>query len=344
MSTFLPIVAAAAAFLSAGDQAASPVRAGWHTVDRGEGFEDLEIPLGERLEYVILVDTVFGEVEVGSVTLTTGTEPYNPGLPPGGRAGDRTPARDPAKAAELRVGTITGVARGSYLGYSVEHVLEVRHLPQPWPSAIYRERMKGSEHRQKELKMGVQDGQPKSSYRSDGHCKGCSSPEHFVESAWIWGKPRHCEKCKRAEHRVWDAPRTRSLPPGTVDLLSAVYLARELVREGGMSAAFPVLERRKLWDLTVTRGGTRLIEVPKGKYRCAQVQLRTAVPAGEARDEDGFTGLFGIRGSIRIFMDAATGVPVLITGELPVPVIEDLDLYIKLKSATGTPAGFVPAD
>ena len=61
-----------------------------------------------------------------------------------------------------------------------------------------------------------------------------------------------------------------------------------------------------------------------------------------AADKDGFTGLFGIRGGIKIFMDAATGVPVLITGELPVPVIGKLDLYVRLKSYSRTPEGFAP--
>ena len=326
------------------DPVAAPVRAGWHTVERGEGFEDLEIPIDERLEYSVIIDTFLGDLEVGSVTLTSGSEAYNPGLPLGDR--DAAPSRDAAsmKATELRVGTIQSVARGSYLGYSLHHELDVRHLPQPWPSTIYRDRQMGSEHRQKELKIGVVDGKLSSTYRSDGHCKGCQNPEHFVESAWIWGKPHHCEKCKRADHRVWDPSVTRAIPPGTVDLLSAVYLARMLVRDGGDSMSFPVLDRKKLWDLTVTRGHTKVIEVPKGKFRCAQVQLKTAIPAGEPNDKAGFAGLFGIRGTIRIWMDAATGVPVLISGELPVPVIKDLDLYIKLKSASGTPAGFATAE
>jgi len=95
---------------------------------------------------------------------------------------------------------------------------------------------------------------------------------------------------------------------------------------------------------TVTRGKDKVVEVPKGKYRCTLVQLKTAVPPGEPSDKDGFAGLFGIRGTIQIWMDAATGVPVLITGELPVPVIQTLDLYIKLRSSNGTPAGFAPVE
>src|SRR5262249_31196726 len=164
-----------------------------------------------------------------------------------------------------------------------------------------------SEHRQRELKLGVLDGKSTLIYRADGHCKGCTNTEHFVESAWIWGKPYHCEKCKRAEHRVWDAPKTRAIPAGTVDLLTAGDLAGSVVRDGGTSTTFPVLDRMRLWTLTILRGETKTIEVPAGKFRCALVQLKTALPPGEPPDKDGFTGLFGIRGTIKIWMDAATG-------------------------------------
>ena len=338
------------------------------TIDRGEGFEPIEIPRGEQLEFEVVIDTLLGDLDVGTVTLSSGTVPYNPGLPlaTDAKPEDKSPppeakppapdakppapgAKPPApeakpspKDARRHVGTIQSVARGSYLGYTLHHELDVRHLPQPWPSAIYRDRQSGSENRQRELKFGVLDGKPTSIYRSDGHCKGCSNPEHFVESAWIWGKPHHCEKCKRAEHRNWEATVTREIPAGTVDLLSAVYLARAFVRDGGPSVTFPVIDKKKLWQLTVTRGGTKVIEVPAGKFRCALVQLQTAVPPGEPPDKDGFAGLFGIRGTIKIWMEASTGVPVMITGELPVPVIKTLDLYVKLASSRGTVPGFLP--
>ena len=322
------------------------------TVDRGEGFEPLLIPRAEQLDFVVAIDTFLGDIEVGTVTLSTGTESYNPGLPVAAsdskshevpssaeRAPDRPPDRP--KGRQL-VGTIQSVAHGSYLGYTLHHELDVRHLPQQWPSSIYRDRQSGSENRQREIKLGVLDGKPTSVFKSDGHCKGCSNPEHFVESAWVWGEPYHCKKCKRAEHRVWDPPVSRSVPPGTVDLLSAVYLARELVRQGGTTITFSVLDKKRLWDLTVRRGETKEVEVPAGKFRCAQVSLKTAVPPGEPADKDGFAGLFGIRGGIKIFMDADTGVPVLITGELPVPVIGKLDLYVRLQSYRGTSGGFGP--
>jgi hypothetical protein len=309
-------------------------------VDRGAGLDPIEIPRDEQLDFTVEIDLgILGEPSVGRVTLSSGVEPYRPGLPPGGpgQPGDKAHFEDPRD-----VGWIRSLARGSYLGYELHHELEARHLPQAWPSVFYRDTQTGSENRRRELKLGVLDGKSSALFRSDGHCKGCSNPEHFVESAWLWGKPHHCEKCKRAEHRVWDEAESRAVPPGSVDLLTAVYLARSLVRAGRSETTFPVVDKLKLWNLTIRRGPFKVIEVPAGRFRCAQVLLETAVPPGEPVDKKGFQGLFGIEGSIKIWMEATTGVPVLIAGELPVPVIRTLDLNIKLSSYRGTVASFAP--
>jgi hypothetical protein len=309
-------------------------------VPRGEGLDPIEIPRAEQLEYVVEIDVGFlGDLNVGQVTLTSGVEPYNPGLPPSPPDAGATNA---ALEAPKSVGWIKSLARGSYLGYELHHELEVRHLPQPWPSVFYRDTQSGSENRRRELKLGILDGKSTALYRGDGHCKGCQNPEHFVESAWLWGKAHHCEKCKRAEHRVWDPAQNRAVPAGSVDLLTAVYLARAMVRDGRLETTFPVVDKMKLWTLTVRRGGFKTIEVPAGKFRCALVQLETTIPPGEPVDKNGFQGLFGIQGSIKIWMEVASGVPVMISGELPVPVIKTLDLNVKLKSYRGTTPRFTP--
>jgi hypothetical protein len=72
------------------------------------------------------------------------------------------------------------------------------------------------------------------------------------------------------------------------------------------------------------------------------VQLETKVPPGEPKDDKGFQGLFGIQGSVRIWMDVETGVPVLISGELPVPVLKTLEVNVKLDRFRGTPPKFAP--
>src|SRR5260221_4053221 len=111
-----------------------------------------------------------------------------------------------------------------------------------------------------------------------------------------------------------------------------------MIEEGSSKETFPVLDQDKLWILTVRSGTKRAVQSPAGRFDCVLVELETKVPHGEVRDKKDFAGLFGIRGTIHIWMDVATGVPVQITGDLPVPVIGRLDVNVRLKSFPGTPS------
>jgi hypothetical protein len=197
----------------------------------------------------------------------------------------------------------------------------------------------------RELRIGQLDGALCASYRSNRHCKGCQNREHFVDSIWAWGEPYHCDKCKRAEHRVWKDPVSRPVPAGTVDMLSAVYVARAMIELGLQETSFPLIDQLRLWRLHVVQGARKRCAVPAGEFECRQVKLETTLEAGEAEDgSKQFQGLFGLEGSIRIFFESRTGVPVLIQGELPIPVplVGNLDLSVQLKAFRGTPAAFAP--
>lgn len=305
-------------------------------VDRGEGELPLWVPRNEELSFRVVLELgLLGDVNAGKVVLSSGVERYVSGLPSPG-------ASKPAKG-ELETGWIMSHASGSYGGYHLDHELRSRLLPQTWPRVFYTDTQSGSENRRRELKLGELDGALTATSRSDGHCKGCQNPEHFVESTWAWGKPSHCAKCKAAAHRVWKAPVRRTIPAGTVDMLSAVYLARSLVTDGRATTTFTLIDKQTLWQVNLARGKRRRIATPAGTFDAQEIKLSTSVPRGETRDSTGFEGMFGIRGTIQIWLEANTGVPVLIEGELPVPVIGSLDVRVELEKSRGTPPSFAPA-
>ncbi len=302
--------------------------------DRGEGELALWIPRNESLTFRVVLELgPLGDINAGEVELSSGVERYVSGLPARGAT--------ESKPGELETGWIRSHASGSYAGYHLDHELRARVLPQTWPRVFYTDTQSGSENRRRELKLGLQDGAHVASYRSDGHCKGCDNAEHFVKSVWSWGKPYHCEKCKIAAHRVWKEPVRRPLPPGAVDMLSAVYLARSLVREGRSATEFPLIDKQQLWQVHLVRGANhRRITTPAGTFNAQEIKLSTSVPRGETNTSKGFEGLFGIRGTLQIWLEMETGVPVLIEGELPVPVLGSLDVRVELKSRRGTPRTF----
>jgi hypothetical protein len=119
------------------------------------------------------------------------------------------------------------------------------------------------------------------------------------------------------------------------------------VRENLAEATFPVIDRQKIWEVHLTRGRKKRIETRAGPYECLEIKLGTKFLAEENEKESEsssgqFQGLFGIQGSIQIWLEANSGGPVLIEGELPIPrpLVDKLDVRVRLKSAKGVPAEF----
>jgi hypothetical protein len=298
------------------------------------GQPEIWVPPGEVLEFLVDVDLgILGEASVGTVTMSSGVEPFVSGMP--------TPGQTLSSDGAM-VGWVRSVARGGHLGYELDHSISTRFLPQEWPSLLNLEVQKGSENRKRELKIGVQDGAWVGTYRGNSHCKGCERREHFVEAALPWNDAYHCKKCKRAEHRHWDVPKERAVPAQTVDVLGAVYLARTLVRDGLDELELQMLQKGNLWDVKLTRGVVATIRTSAGKFRCREVVLGVSVPEGEEGASSKFSGLFGIKGSIQIWVQESTGVPVLIEGDVPLGSIMDLHARVKLSSYLGTPSAFQP--
>ncbi len=300
-------------------------------IDRGEGRLPLYVPPAEELTFQakVSIGPVRG-ARVGNVALISGVEPYIEGLPLPGQA----PPDD-----GRRVGWLKAIARGGHLGYELDQEYVARILPTEWPSVLYRDTQRGSENRRRELTIGLRDGEVHSIYRSDRHCPGCERREHFIEGAFPWDSDRHCPKCKRAEHRVWREPQERTLPPGTVDMMRAVYLSRTMLLEDRQSADFPLIDRTRLWNVHLERRERAEIRVPAGRFDCYRVELSTTLPPGEPPTKSGFSALFGIRGDIDIWVHAETGVPVVIEGEVPLGPIT-LGARVELASYRGTPPAF----
>ncbi len=295
-------------------------------LERGTGEVTLVLPRDETLVYEVHLNLGWlGSPDVGKVTMSSVVRPFY-------SDNQDSPAGEQAQ--------LSGRAEGSYKVYTLDNLISATLLPQPWPRLVHRNLQTGTENRTRELWFGLQDGKEVSRYRNDGHCKGCDDKKHFVSGSWPWQKDEHCKKCKRHEHRVWKDPKLREIPAGTFDMLTAVHLARSMVIDGRACMEFPLVDRSDLWRLQLTRGKSKEIETSAGKFRCVAIELRTSAPEGTAGSEtDKFEGLFGIHGTISIWMEAGSGVPVRIDGTVPAGPIE-LDATIELRSARGAPSSF----
>lgn len=302
------VVASTAGLLEAAAHASpAPFR-----YEPGAGVPFLLIPRAERLEYKAYMDLGPIGSHVGRVVQTCTVEEQLPSIlltKPSGPLGE---------AASIRL-----YASGSYLTYEFESTLETRVLPQEWPRVRYASVSKSSRTRRREVLLGTREGAPLSSYRADT-TKGAPK-----------GTP------------IWRPARERSVPEGTLDMLSAIFQARALIREGTPDLVFPLIDSDKLWQLRLRRGEEQRIETSEGtSFDVVEVVLEPSPYPGETQEEKArFKGVFGIHGSMHLWVETHTGIAVRIQGELPLggdssPIRVGIDVV--LDSYSGTPPEFAP--
>lgn len=274
----------------------------------------LYIPRHERLVYGVRLGLGVLEATVGTVTMESGVEPYRAPLLLPSAGGEDGPEK------ELETGWMRARAKGRYAWYTMDASIETRVLPQSWPRFFYRYVHSGSENRRRDLLLGMKDGKWTASYRNDTH----------------EGAPKGT--------RIWRDPKFRTIPSDSFDLLSAAYLSRTLIREDASAMRFPLIDELDLWQMRVTRGEEREIETGVGVFEAVELLLEPSPLPGEDVEEKTvkrFKGLFGLHGSIHLWVERHTGVPVLIEGDIPVGPFS-MRVDISLRSYGGTPAGFSP--
>jgi len=284
-------------------------RPGPYLFEPGASTPAVFVPRAERLTYKAYVDLALISTHVGVITQTCSvTEDSSPVV-----------VLQPKKGGE--VASISLHAEGGALGYELVSTIETRVQPAEWPRIVYQVKNSGKEQRRREILMGKRDGVPTSSYRGDTR-KG--APDGI---------------------RIWKEAELRTVPEGTVDMLSAVLLARTLVREERETLRFPLVDKTRVWQLTLSRGEERRIDTPAGSFAVVEVVLDAGPYPGEEIDTEKleqFQGVFGIQGSIHLWVDKKTGVAVRIQGDLPVSDLLTLGIDVILDSYSGTPAEFVP--
>lgn len=274
----------------------------------GEHAPDLLIPRGERLKFG--VDVAVGPVgaTVGKVHIDSGVDPYVESM---------LMMTRPEGEEEREVGWLRAKAEGGYLFYDMTTVLDSRYLPKEWPRVSHFYRQSGSENRRRESTIGTFDGRHQLAFRGD--------TRHGAPSG----------------QRIWQDLQYRDVPEGAVDMLGAVFLARTLLAGEEEELTFPLLDKTRLWKMTLTRGAEKVVEVPLGRFDAVEIKLiPSAWPGEPEHDPKKFKGLFGIKGSIHLWVEKQTGVPLRIEGTMPAGPIEiDCDIY--LEEATGLPEAFV---
>lgn len=290
-------------------------------IERGAGEAELRVPREEKLVFGVRLSVAFVEADVGTVTMRSVVEPWRPSLlaaPSVKRAARQASSGEDAdpETALLRIH-----ARGSYAWYEMDATIETRILPQDWPRLAYRSTSEGSERRRREVQIGERG-----------------------EEGWMASYRRDTDKNAPPGTRIWRDAKERSVPPHTLDLLTAVYLSRTLIEDDLPEIRFPLLDKLQLWGMRLSRGEEKRLTTDAGTFEVVEILLEPTPWEGEEIDEEKlerFEGLFGLHGAIHLWVERATGVPVFIEGVLPAGPL-DLEVQIDLEGYEGTPERFGP--
>ena len=120
--------------------------------------------------------------------------------------------------------------------FSLDSTIESRINPRPWPFIVYRSRQQGAKERKREVLLGWREQKPTLAYRRD-------TSRNAPKGTRIWGE--------RAE---------REVPVAALDMLSASYYLREIVRGDREEMLFPVADKLDLWQVRLRRGEQQRFE------------------------------------------------------------------------------------
>lgn len=278
----------------------------------------LPIPRAEELVFRVHIGLGPAEAEVGTLTLSTLVEPYRDSVLKRAPAASAPAASAPAPR---EVVLLRAHAKGGYAFYEADTLIQSRILPQEWPRVVYSSTQSGTEQRRSELSLGTLDGKSSARFKKDTDK----------------GAPRGT--------RVWREPKLREIPEGTLDMLSATFLARAMLEAGRPHVDLAMIDKLKVWQVRLKRGKAAIEKVPAGRFEVVELIMDTKPHASEPPPEEGeerFEGPFGINGDIRIWLHARTGVPVRFKGEIPAGLFT-LHADMSLVSYKGAPAAFQPA-
>jgi len=270
----------------------------------------LLVPRAERLEYHAYLELAGLDIDVGRVTVESSVKPYQAGL-----------FAKKTEGPPLETGRVHARARGEYGVYSMDSNIETLLQPQAWPALVHQFEQKGTERRRREILVGTKEGEGRASFRSDTKN----------------GAPKGT--------RIWREPSEFAAPAGSLDTLGAAFIVRGMIRDGRNVATLHLLDKDRLWEVVLTLDEPTAVETHAGRFQAREVRIATqrVSTAGVAIDDEEseeFTGPFGLRGHIRMYVERYTGIPLVVMGRIPAGPI-DIDIDIRLASFAGTPENFV---
>lgn len=132
----------------------------------------------------------------------------------------------------------------------------------------------------------------------------------------------------------WDEPKSFPFEGDLNDILYTAYFARDIGDKVGTSRNYYLVEKDYVWKVLVTIVEEKVLDLGKaGKFDAIRLAVQPDYSKDKETEKD-FAGLFGVEGSLILWVDKKTRVPLIVQGRVPFVSVIRPTITVKLQDYT----------
>ena len=155
-------------------------------------------------------------------------------------------------------------------------------------------------------------------------------------------KPGRFTSVEAMDKTPWENRSTFPIQPEVNDILYTLYFARDIGEVVGTKKNYWFVEKTHIWKAMVTVTGEKRLNLGRaGTFEALKIAIEPDY-TGEQEMGDKFSGLFGVEGSLELWVDKKTRIPLIVRGQVPFayilrPTISVILQDYQIQAKTGSP-------
>lgn len=130
-------------------------------------------------------------------------------------------------------------------------------------------------------------------------------------------KPGKFTSVKKMDATPWEDRSTFTIGPDVNDILYTLYFARGIGDRVGNKQYYRFVEKTKIWKARVAVTGEERLDIGRaGAFDALKVAIEPDY-TDEPETGEKFSGLFGVTGSLEVWVDKKTRIPLIVKGQVP---------------------------
>ena len=130
-------------------------------------------------------------------------------------------------------------------------------------------------------------------------------------------KPGKFTSVEKMDATPWEDRSTFPIGPDVNDILYTLYFARDIGGKVGNKKYYRFVEKTKIWKARVTITGEEKLDIGRaGAFDALKIAIEPDYTDDPGTGEK-FSGLFGVTGSLEVWVDKETRIPLIVRGQVP---------------------------